>query len=173
MRNAKTMQFGTAHPALGCIQLIVILLCAVCARAEKSSQTLNTDIKLVVKKHDNMVALDGKMARDFRKRGLKAVAVNVLIENNSAVPIPVYWGSFKIKDQDDQIAEASLFASGPRQYLDLTTVQPFDKIAAWISFEASPGIVMEKSFIRYEQSPNGFSTNSMISDWFPIGGGGK
>ena len=131
-------------------------------------QVLNSDIIITVTGHDDMIALKGDISRSLRKDGLKAVAVKVLIENNSAAPIPVYWASFKLKDQDQEIAEPSIFATGKRPYLNITTLQPNDKIAAWISFEAKIGIQLEKSVIRYDQIPNGYSDLSMISDWFPI-----
>jgi len=133
-----------------------------------SPQSMNAEIKLTVTKSDNMIALEGSLARSLRKEGLKAVAVYVLIENNSEESLPVYWGSFKLKDQNHEIAEASLWATGKRPYLNITTVEAGDKIAAWIGFEASIGIVLEDSFIRYDQMPNGYSTNSMISEWFTI-----
>ena len=132
------------------------------------TQVLNKGIQLTIKKYDNKIALESGLSISFRKKGIKAVAANVLVENKSAKPIGVYWGSFKIRDQDDNVYEASLFAAGPRGYLDYTTVQPGDKIASWIAFEVSPGIVMEKSSIRYDKTPNGYSPDSMYSDWFPV-----
>ncbi len=134
-----------------------------------STQVFNQGIRLTVKKYDNKISLESDLSRYFRKKGVKAVGANVLIENKSENPIGVYWGSFKIRDQDANIYESSLYASGPRPYLDFTTVQPGDKIAAWIFFEVSPGIVMEKSSIRYDKVANGYSPDSLYSDWFPVG----
>jgi hypothetical protein len=133
------------------------------------TQVFNQGIRLTIKKYDNKISMESDMSRYFRKKGVKAVGANVLVENKSDKPIGVYWGSFKIRDQDANIYESSLYASGPRPYLDFTTVQPGDKIAAWIFFEVSPGIVMEKSSIRYDKVPNGYSPDSLYSDWFPVG----
>ena len=131
-------------------------------------QALNSDIKITVVSHDDMIALKGDLARYFRKEGLKAVAVKVLVENNSANPIPVYWGSFKLRDQDHEIAGPSLYATGKRPYLEFMTLQPNDKVSAWIGFEAKIGVNLSESMIRYDQIPNGYSDLSMISDWFPV-----
>ena len=130
----------------------------------EEGQMLNKGIQLTVKKYDNMVSLDSDSARFIRKEGLKAVAVNVLVENKSAVPIEMDYSDFKIKDQDDNIYETWISGTGPRPWLDTTTIAPGDKMAAWIGFKASPGIVMEKSMVRYDNI-----LKLMYSDWFPIG----
>jgi hypothetical protein len=127
---------------------------------------LNTDIKLTVKKYDNKVSLENEYARAIRKKGLKAVAVNILVENRSANEIEIDWSSFKIKDQDDNVFDASIYATGPRGWLSRTLIKPGDKVAAWIAFEASPGIVMEKAMVRFDDV-----SKSIFSDWYPVSGG--
>ncbi len=129
-------------------------------------KALNKDIKLTVKKYDNKVSLKSEYSRYIRTKGLKAVSVNVLVENKSTNEIEIDWASFKIKDQDDNVFDASIYATGSRESTSRTLIQPGDKVAVWISFEASPGIVMEESWIRYDDV-----SKSIFSDWFPVGGG--
>ena len=138
--------------------------------AEMRAPKLNEDVKLTVKSYDNKVSLEHWESLKIRKKGMKAVAVNVQVENHTAKAIGVHGGSFTIKDQDNNVFEASSFWTGTRKTnIGFVEVPPGDKIATWIGFEVSPGIVMEESSIRYDKQPDGRTLECMYSDWFPVG----
>ena len=138
--------------------------------SDKGSLKLNHGITLVAKKYELNPDLEHWELLSIKKKKRKAVAIQVQITNNTGKSIEVDDRSFTLKDQDDNIVPADWFITGTRKTLYLhVDVHPGDTIAMWVAFKIPLNLVLEKSFIRYNERHNGDSPESMYSDWVPIG----
>lgn len=129
------------------------------SEAETRAPEFNEDIKVIVKDFE----FDHSRDADGRRR----VSMQVQVNNDSATPIWVTTWSFTLKDQDGNVYPTDYYFR--KTGVNHLEVHPGDSVVLWVVFRVSPKIVMEKSFIRYDKRPDGYSSDCLQSDWFSLG----
>ena len=140
---------------------------AVQGQEQPLNSDFSSDIQLSTHGYDEKVSISyHEVLRMLKKGGMKLVTVDIQVKNNSKETIQVSWYTFKLQTQDGTICDATAYAPEVGQ-LGNTTVRPGDKAKGKIGFEVPIGVIMHRSFVRYDFHGSGDSPKK-YSDWFPI-----
>lgn len=127
--------------------------------SEKQDLTLNC-IQI-----DDNVNVDNDLKRKWRREGIKPVAFNIKMINNTDKNIQPRHNGFNLRDINDNVYSADIFAIGSARisncFIEENTIDAGDQHAGWVGFLVPIQVAPSECRICYERE-------DMRSDWFSV-----